>query len=277
VDRRVHLDRARPGAANSGAKALTVLGAMLAGGDSIEDVDVLRAGATPRLFDDVRAPSTIGTWLRAFRWHNVRQLDAVCREALKGAWAAGLGPTDLSAPLTIDIDSTVCRCYGLKKQGCAFGYTKVRGYHPQLATMAQTGEVAHVRMRGGNAASARGAASFVAETISRIRAAGATGPLTVRSDSAFYSRKVLWACRNAGVRFSVTVRLDRKIRTAIEAIPDDAWMPIPYWLAGGAEVAEVPFTSFSDRHTLDVRLIVRRVRPTPGSQLALDLVLLTLT
>ena len=272
VDRRVRLDRDRPGAAHCGAKALTVIGAMLAGGDSIDDVDVLRAGAAPELFDDTRAPSTIGTWLRAFRWSNVRELDAVCRETLRAAWAAGLGPADLSAPLTIDVDSTVCQAYGINKQGCRFGYTKVRGYHPLLATVASTGEVAHVRMRGGNAGSARGAKSFVAEAISRVRDAGATGPLTLRADAAFYSKGVLWACRKAGVRFSVTVKLNTSIRKAIDAIPESAWTPIPYWIDGGADVAEVPYTCFSGRHKIDVRLIVRRVRPTPGSQLALDVV-----
>lgn len=272
VDRRVRLRKDAPGAANSGAKALTVLGGMLAGGDSIDDVDVLRAGAAPMLFDDTRAPSTIGTWLRAFRWCNVRELDAVCREALAAAWAAGLGPADRSAPLTIDLDSTVCRAYGTKKQGCRFGYTKVRGFHPLLATVASTGEVAHVRMRGGNAASAKGARSFVAETVGRVRGAGATGELTVRADSAFYSRAMLWACRQAGVRFSVTVRMNTSVRAAIDALPDDAWTPIPYWLDGGADVAEVAYRAFCGRHKLDVRLIVRRVRPTPGSQLALDVV-----
>lgn len=108
VDRRVRLDRDRPGAANSGAKAATVIGAMLAG-DSIDDCDVLRAGAAPELFDDVRAPSTIGMWLRAFGWSNIRQLDAVARQTLVRAWDAGLGPVDLTAPLTIDVDSTVCQ------------------------------------------------------------------------------------------------------------------------------------------------------------------------
>ncbi|MDQ3430654.1 MAG: IS1380 family transposase [Actinomycetota bacterium] len=272
VQRRVRLDRDRPGAANCGAKAVTVLGAMLAGADCIDDVDVLRAGAAPDLFDDVRAPSTIGTWLRAFKWSNVRELDAVCRETLKAAWAAGLGPTDLSAPLTIDIDSSICQTYGPAKQGAKFGYTKVRGYHPLLATIAETGEVVHVRMRGGNAASARGAASFIRETVARIRDAGATGPLTLRADSAFYSKAVLRACRNAGVKFSVTVRMDQRVRAAIDAIGDHAWTPIPYWLDGGADVAEIDYTCFSGRDAMDVRLIVRRVRPTPGSQLALDVV-----
>ena len=92
----------------SGAKALTVLGSMLAGGDSIRDVDVLRTGATEEVFDGVRAPSTIGSWLRAFKWSNVRQLDAVGRELLARTWAAGAGPANLCAPLTIDIDSTIC-------------------------------------------------------------------------------------------------------------------------------------------------------------------------
>lgn len=271
VERRVRLAKGA-GAANCGAKALTVLGGMLAGGDSIDDVDVLRAGAAAKVFDDTRAPSTIGTWLRAFRWSNIRELDAVSRETLRRAWTAGLGPADLAAPLTIDLDSTVCQAYGRKKQGCRFGYTKVRGYHPLLATLAQTGEVVHSRMRGGNAGSARGATSFAVETISRVRDAGATGPLTVRADSAFYSKSLLWALRKADVRFSVTVRMNKSIRAAIDAIPDEAWTPIPYWLEGGADVAEVAYTCFSGRHKLDVRLIVRRVRPTPGSQLALDVV-----
>jgi hypothetical protein len=154
---RVRLDKNRPGATNSDAKALTVLGSMLAGGNSIDDTDVLRADAAPELFDDVRAPSTIATWLRAFNWGNVRQLHAVGRETLKRAWAAGLGPDNFGGPLTIDIDSTIRQTYGVKKQSCAFGYTKVRCLHPLLATLSQTGEAAHVRLRGGNAGSARGA------------------------------------------------------------------------------------------------------------------------
>jgi hypothetical protein len=147
---------------HSGAKALTVLGSMLAGGDSIRDVDVLRTGATDEVFDGVRAPSTIGSWLRAFKWSNVRQLDAVGRELLARTWAAGAGPADLTAPLTIDVDSTICPVYGRGKQGAAFGYTKVRGYHPQLATCAQTGQVLFHRLRGGSAGAARGAASGAA-------------------------------------------------------------------------------------------------------------------
>jgi hypothetical protein len=262
-------------AASSGTKALTVIGSMLAGGDSIDDVAVLRAGATGSLFDGTRAPSTIGTWLRAHEWSNVRQLDAVSRELLARLWAAGAGPADRGSPLTIDLDSTIVEVHGRAKQGAAFGYTRVRGYHPQLATCAQTGQVLMSRLRGGSAGAARGAASFLTETVSRVRAAGATGQLTVRADSAFYAKTMLWAAAKFDVRFSVTARQDRRIRAAIESIPDQAWQPIPYWLStpevSGADVAETAYTCFAGdkRHARTVRLVVRRVRPTPGSQLAL--------
>jgi hypothetical protein len=174
------LTLARHGA-NSGTKALTVIGAMVAGGDSIDDTDLLRAGALPQLFDMTRAPSTVGTWLRDFKWHNVRQLDAVSRELLARQWAAGAGPVDLAAPMTIDVDSTIVPVFGRGKQGAAFGYTKIRGYHPQLATLAETGQVLFARLRGGAAGAARGAKSFLTETFSRVRAAGATGELTLRA------------------------------------------------------------------------------------------------
>jgi hypothetical protein len=271
VDQRLRL--ARHGA-NGGTKALTVIGSMLVGGDSIDDTDLLRAGATGELFDATRAPSTIGSWLRAFKWHNVRQLDAVSRELLARLWSAGAGPADLCAPMTLDLDSTIVEVYGRGKQGAAFGYTKVRGYHPQLATCAETGQVMFSRLRGGNAGAARGAKSFLTETVSRVRHAGATGELTVRADSAFYSRAVLSTATKLDVRFSVTVRQDKKIRAAIEAIEESAWQPIPYWLStpevSGADVAETSYRCFAGtRDAVDVRLIVRRVRPTPGSQLAL--------
>ncbi len=251
---------------------MTVIGAMLTGGDSIDDVDVLRAGAAPELFDQIRAPSTIGTWLRGFNWAGVRMLDAVSRGVLARAWQAGLGPA-LDADLTIDLDSTVCEVYGTAKQGAKFGYTGVRGYHPLLATLAGGGEVLHARMRGGNAGSARGAASLVRETISRVRNAGASGALTFRADSAFYSKSFIRACGDHDARFSVTVKQLDPIKKAIAAIPEQDWVPIDYWLEGGADVAETTYTAFtntSDETTL--RLIVRRVRPTPGSQLALDVV-----
>jgi hypothetical protein len=271
MERRVTLQRH---GANGGTKALTVIGSMLAGGDSIDDTALLRAGATSKLFDATRAPSTIGSWLRGFKWFNVRQLDAVSRELLARLWSAGAGPADVSAPLTIDLDSTIVPVFGRGKQGAAFGYTKIRGYHPQLATCAQTGQVVFCRLRGGAAGAARGAKSFLTETVSRVRHAGATGTLTVRADSAFYSRAVLSTARKLDVRFSVTARQDRKIRATIEAIPETAWTPIPYWLStpevSGADVAETSYRCFAGTpDAIDVRLVVRRVRPSPGSQLAL--------
>jgi Transposase DDE domain group 1 len=258
--------------ANGGAKAATVIGSALVGGACIDDVRVLQAGATRRLFDGARAASTVGIWLRSFAWAAVRQLDRVTRELLRRAWQAGLGPADLDADLTIDVDSTVCETYGLKKQGGEFAYTGVRGYHPLLASLAQTGELLHARLRGGNASSGRGAATFIAETIRRVRDAGATGRLTLRADSGFYAGAVIAACRRHKVAFSVTARSNPAIRRAIEAMPDDAWRPIPYWIDGGADVAETTYTAFTGRHKTTARLIVRRVRPTPGSQLALDVV-----
>lgn len=271
IDGRLRL--ARHGA-NSGTKALSVIGAVLAGADSIDDTDVLRAGAMGEVFDKVRAPSTLGTWLRSFKWHNVRQLDAVSRELLKRLWAAGAGPADPGGPLTVDLDSTIVAVFGRTKQGADFGYTKVRGYHPQLATLAETGQVLFCRLRGGSAGAARGAKTLLTETISRLRHAGATGQLTVRADSAFYSRAVLSTAARLGVQFSVTVRQDRKIRAAITAIEEAMWAPIPYWLSSpevsGAEVAETAYTCFAgSTDAVTVRLVVRRVRPTPGSQLAL--------
>lgn len=268
-----HVTLAGEGSANGGAKALTVIGSALAGGDCIDDVDVLRAGATPQLFDGVRAPSTVGTWLRLFIWAAVRQLDRVTRELLRRAWQAGLGP-DLDADLTIDIDSTVVETYGLAKQGGArFSYKGVRGYHPLIASLADTGKLLHTRLRGGNATSGRGAATFVAETIARVRHAGARGGLTLRADSGFYAGAVVSACRRAGVAFSVTARKNTAIRKAVDAIDDHAWTPIPYWIDGGADVAETDYTAFAGtKREVTCRLLVRRVRPTPGSQLAPDVV-----
>lgn len=150
----------------------------------------------------------------------------------------------------------------------------MRGYHPLVASLADTGELVHSRLRGGTAAAGRGAASFISETIARVRAAGATGELTLRADSGFYAGAAVSACRRAGVSFSITARKNPAIRRAIAAIPESDWTPIPYWLEAGADVAETTYTAFADtRHETTARLLVRRVRPTPsGSQLALDVV-----
>jgi hypothetical protein len=266
-----HLDLGQaPGRANVGDKLLTLVASALAGGDCVDDAAALRAGGTAGVLGfAIKAASTLGTFLRSFRWGHVRQLDAVTRHLLARAWAAGAGPG--SAPFTIDLDSTICETYGLAKQGGSdFTYTHTRGYHPLLAVAAGTGEVLHARLRGGSANTLRGTGSFLAETISRVRAAGASGDLVVRADSGFYAHAVVAATRKRRVRYSITIRQFAGIRRLIEAIPEDAWTPIPYWIAGGADVAETTYTPFAgEKDAVPVRLIVRRVRPTPGSQLAL--------
>ena len=268
-DRHVDLG-SNPGRAHVGDKALTLIMSALAGGDCIDDAGALRAGGTAAVLGhELRAPSTLGTFLRSFSWAHARQLDVVSRELLARAWAAGAGPA--AGALTIDLDSTICETYGLQKQGGThFTYTHVRGYHPLLAVAAGLGDVLHARLRGGPAHSGRGAASFLSETFARVRAAGAAGPLTMRADSGFYSAAVTRACRRAGARFSITVKLYAGLRGRIEALPEAAWTAIPYWQEGGADVAELAFTPFAhEKDAREVRLIVRRVRPTPGSQLAL--------
>jgi hypothetical protein len=266
-----HLDLgSKPGRANVGDKLLTLVMSALAGGDHIDHADALRAGDTGRVLGfTVKAASTLGTFLRSFRWGHVRQLDRVSRELLARAWAAGAGPG--GGPLTIDLDSTICETYGLKKEGARHhGYTHVRGYHPLLAVAAGTGDVLMARLREGRANTVRGAAHFLGETIGRVRQAGASGQLTVRADSGFYAHAVVAACRKLEVRFSITIRQQRSLRALIEAIPEQAWTPIPYWIEGGADVAETLYAPFADQKgAVPVRLIVRRVKPTPGSQLAL--------
>src|SRR5215207_8748280 len=174
------------GGALAGRKVLTLVAAILVGGSHIDHAERLRAGSTQAVLPfRVMAPSTLGTFLRAFTFGHVRQLDAVIAEAIRRAWAFGAGPG--SAPMTMDLDSTICEVHGKAKQGAAYGYTKVLGYHPLLATRADTGEVLHARMRTGRANTARGAERFVEELAGRVRRAGASGQLTLRADSGFWS------------------------------------------------------------------------------------------
>ena len=277
-----HLDLGgAPGRANTGDKMLTLVASALAGGDCIDDADALGAGrwalgaalgaggTVGVLGCVVKAPSTLGTFLRSFRWGHVRQLDRVSRQLLARAWAAGAGPGD--SPLTIDLDSTICETYGLAKEGARHhGYTGARGYHPLLAIAAGTGEVLMSRLREGRANTARGAAHFLRETVGRVRYGGARGQLTVRADSGFYAHTVVAACRAMDVRFSITIRQRASLRDLIEVIPEEDWTPIPYWMDGAADVAETTYIPFQTKpDAAPVRLIVRRVKPAPGSQLAL--------
>ena len=273
VDRHLDLGRA-PGRANTGDKVMTLAASALAGGDCIDDADALRTGRTARVLGCVvKAPSTLGTFLRSFSWGHVRQLDRVSRELLAKAWVAGAGPGD--DPLTIDLDSTICETYGLAKEGARdHGYTGQRGYHPLLArawtTVAGTGDVLMARLREGRANTVRDAAHFLRETVGRVRYSGARGQLTVRADSGFYTHALVKVCREMDVRYSITVRQHQSLRNLIEAIPEADWTPLPYWMDGAADVAETSYTPFqSAPDAAPVRLIVRRVQPTPGSQLAL--------
>jgi hypothetical protein len=256
-----------PGRANVGLKAMTLIYSALAGGDCIDDAGQMRVAATPEVLGHgVRAPSTLGIFLRSFTWGHVAQFDRVLDESIRHGWAAGAGPGE--GPVTIDVDSTICETYGLSKQGARFGHTNARGFHPLLATLAGSQEVISVRLRGGNAHTGRGAGGFLTQVFNRVRRAGATGPIVLRADSGFYNSKVTDACRKANVSFSITVKASKKLHKVIAAIPAQAWTPIPYWIGDGADVAETTYRPFSDKHP-EVRLIVRRVRPTPGSQLAL--------
>ena len=204
----------------------------------------------------------------------MRQLDRVSRQLLAQAWATDAGPGD--APLTIDLDSTVCETFGLCKEGAQrHNYAGQRGYHPILAVAAGTGDVLMARLRQGRAITARGASHFRRETVSRVRHAGATGQLTMRADSGFYAHAVVAVCRDAvcrdkDVRCSITARQHASLRSQIDAIPEADWTPIPYWMEGAADVAETTYAPFESKpDAATVRLIVRRVKPTPGSQLAL--------
>jgi DDE family transposase len=201
----------RPGAARPGRKVMTLVHSIVAGGDSIDDAHVLRAGRTAEVLGHrVMAPSTLGTFLRSFTFGHVRQLDRLAEAVLNRAWAAGVGPGN--GPMTVDLDSTITEVHGKRKQGAAYGYTRQLGLHPLLATRADTGEVLHARMRKGSAGSGRGAQRFVAELVPRLRRAGATGPLTVRADSGFFSGDVIRALGRHDVRFSITVPQNKAVR-----------------------------------------------------------------
>jgi len=275
---RVHLPTAI--GSHPAGKITTIVAGMVAGADSIDDLDLLRHGGMPAVFAGVYAPSTLGSFLREFTHGHVRQLQSAAREFLVQLTRHTPILAGAEQVTFVDVDSTLRRCYGKHKQGVSFGYTKVggydvrlRGYHPLIATlstMQSAPVVAATRLRAGNAGSARGAASMVAEAIGTAKACGAGELILVRMDSAFYAKKVLWACRRAGARFSVTTGIDAKIRTACQSIAEDQWLDIRYpnavwdddegrWISD-AQIAETGYTAFEDtRHALTARLIVRRV------------------
>ncbi len=250
VDRTVKLG-ARPGASRPGRKVLSLVHAMLLGADSIDDCDVLRAGRTEAVLGHrAMAPSTLGTFLRSFTFGHVRQLDRVLGLVLRRAWAAGAGPG--KGRLVIDVDSFVGEVHGHRKQGAGYGYTSKLGFHPILATRADTSEVLHVRLRKGAANTQRGALRFVDELLARVRKAGAAGPILLRADSGFWNNKVTARLRAQGCGYSIGVTLHKIVTARIALIADEAWQAVAdYPDSGVCELAET--TLGADR------LIVRRV------------------
>lgn len=251
VDQTVRLGD-RPGAANAGRKVMSLLSAMVLGADCIEDCDILRSGQTGAVLGHrVSAPSTLGTFLRSFTFGHVRQLDRVLADTLTRAWAAGAGPG--GERLVVDVDSFVGEVHGYAKQGASFGYTGQRGYHPIVATRAGSGEVLHIRARKGSANTARGALRFVEELIPRVQRAGASGEKLLRADSGFWNKKLMARLQEAGWTYSIGVRQQHHIKTAIQAIPDTDWQPLENYPDGGE--AQIAQTMLAGQ-----RLIVRRVR-----------------
>lgn len=264
------------GGANAAAKILALVAGMIAGADCIDDMDLLRHGGMGRLFTDVRAPSTLGTFLRTFTFGHVRQLDAVAAELLARLAAATPILAGISTVAFLDIDDTVRQTYGYAKQGTGRGYSGVKGLNALIATVStplSAPVIAATRLRKGATNSVRGAAKLLADALATAARAGATGLVIVRADSAFYSYSIVAAARRAGARFSVTARLTPTVTSAITTIGDDAWTPIRYpnaiWdddeqrLVSDAEVAETEFTAFTSRRRRErvtARLIVRRVR-----------------
>jgi hypothetical protein len=272
---------------NPGGKLATIVAGMIAGADSITDLDVARHGGMPTLFGGVYAPSTLGVFLREFTYGHVRQVQSAARAFL--AQLARHTPLlpDAGGLMFVDVDSMLRRVYGKQKQGVGFGHTKVGGYNVRLrglnpliatlSTVACAPVVAATRLRAGNAASVRGAASLVAEAIGVAQACGASGEIIVRMDSAFYAKKVIWACRRNKARFSITARMDAKIRAGCESIPGTAWVDIKYpqaiwdedeqrWISD-AQIAEISYTAFEGtRHAITARLIVRRIKRLDTTQ-----------
>ena len=256
----------RIGGARPGRKVLTLVHAMIAGASHIDHADMLRAGSTAGVLGHrVMAPSTLGTFLRAFTFGHVRQLEAVIGRVLERAWAAGAGPGDGAVGDRRRLDDLRSRRQA--KQGAGFGYTKVLGYHPILATRADTGEVLHARMRKGQANTQRGARRFLDELVARVRRAGATGPLTVRVDSGFWSNDTITTLNRLDVRYTMAVRCGvTTVAAAIAAIAEDAWVDIDYPAGGQAQVADTTYTTGTGRRQVTRRLVVRRTRLTDTAQ-----------
>jgi Transposase DDE domain group 1 len=242
----------RTGGFQPGRKILTLIHAMVAGATHINHADMLRAGSTAKVLPHrVMAPSTLGTFLRGFTFGHVRQFEKVIGDTLERAWSLGAGPG--ANQLVVDIDSTIREVFGKLKAGAAYGYTKVLGYHPILATRADTGEILHARLRKGSANTQRGTKRFVEELVARLRRAGAMGRIIMRFDSGYWSNETIKVLTRLGVSYTMAVRTGTKaIDRGIAEIPESNWVSIEYPAGGSAMVAE----TIHKGH----RLIVRRTR-----------------
>ncbi len=250
----------RPAAARPERKVATLVAAMLAGADSIDDCDLLRAGSSEAVLGQrAMAPSTLGTFLRSFSFGHVRQLESVAAELLRRAWAQGAGPA-VGERLVVDLDSFVGEVHGRQKQGAAFGYTRERGYHPLLATTESGGEVVGIRLRTGSANTQRGIARFLDELIARIRRAGHEGEILIRADSGFWRTETFKRLERDGILYSIAVRAgDARIAAAITEIPEGRWSRLADYPGPG--LAEIAETTYGGR-----RLVVRRVRELSDQQ-----------
>lgn len=242
----------RIGGFQPGRKILTLVHSMVAGATHIDHADMLRAGSTAAVLPHrVMAPSTLGTFLRAFSFGHVRQFEKVIGDTLQRAWSLGAGPGNNQ--LVVDIDSTIREVFGKLKGGAAYGYSKVLGYHPILATRADTGEILHARMRKGSANTQRGTKRFVEELVARLRRAGATGQIIIRFDSGYWSNETIKVLTRLGVSYTMAVRTGTKaIQSAIAGIDEADWVSIDYPIGGEAMVAECTYKGR--------RLVVRRTR-----------------
>jgi hypothetical protein len=278
-----HLHIAKPGGVNAHLKVPALVGGMIAGADSIDDMDLLRHGGMSRLVDGVRAPSTLGTFLRSFTFGQVRQLDAVASRLLINlARRAPLlpGADELAF---VDVDDTLKQTYGYAKQGAGRGYTGVKGLNALLATISTPSSapvIAAARLRKGSTNSSKGAGRFVADALITARKAGATGVLVLRADSAYYGHQVIAAASRHGAHFSITAPQNPSVANAIASIKPDAWVPIQYthavwdedqqrWISD-AEVAQIDYTAFTSKPKskhISAKLIVRRVKDmNPANQ-----------
>ena len=263
VDETVRMGN-RPGGARPGRKVLSLVASMLVGSSHIDHANLLRAGSTQRVLPfRVMAPSTLGTFLRSFTWGHVRQMDKALEETLRRAWSWGGSPEE--GPVTVDVDSTICEVSANTKHGASFGYTGQLGYHPLVAVRSETGEIVHSRLRGGS--SQKGAAHFVVEAVNRIRRAGATGPVTVRADSGFWSYHLVDALDRLGAEWSITIPQYGQVKAAIANIDESGWQQIDYPEGGIAQVAETAFCASQKKgNRRRVRVVVRRTRLTDPTQ-----------